>query len=299
MSNGLDPEIALKNFIAALYKTLLLREPDPKGFESTLRHYGYDFSTENKFIELIRGFLLSEEFSSKVLDFLFQYVSAQYERFVYDQSQHSEVDLLTRLMINAAAAHRIVVDVGANGRARSNSYDLLKFCRWSGLLIEANPALIYGIEQEFTGLDVTVVKSAVSDYVGEANLYIGTNDDVSSLTEQNALSWGETKGKIEVGVRLLSEILSQHNIPKDFDLLSLDIEGEDIRVFNEILSNGNFRPKWVIIEASFGFSTKSLSDLPFCDLAKQLYYIAGQTTANLILKQDHSHGVTHTLATFQ
>jgi FkbM family methyltransferase len=185
-------------------------------------------------------------------------------------------------MINAAAKHHLVVDVGANGRQRSNSYDLLRFCRWKGILIEANPSLIPGIEQDFAGLDVQLINCAISDVAGDGTLYIGINSDVSSLIESNAASWGKPRGTVSVKIRLLSEILQSYHVPTNFDLLSIDIEGLDIIVFNEILQNG-YRPQWVIIEASNGFKTKSLSDLPFSETAMENYGIAAQTGANLIL----------------
>ena len=274
----------VSNLIEALYRTLLLREPESQGLDENLGHYIKHFAEGGAASIPIMAFLSSDEFIQNFPRFQDHYLKSGGNKFTLDQSQHGEIDLLVRLMINAAAKHRIVVDVGANGRARSNSYDLLKFCRWKGILIEANPALISAIEQEFGEFDVQIINSAVSDYTGDGILHIGSNDDVSSLTEENARNWGETKGSIPITVRLLSDILNIYNIPADFDLLSIDAEGEDIKIFNEILLNG-FRPRWVIIEASFEFSTKSLSDLPFCDLARQLYRIAGQTKANLILSQ--------------
>jgi hypothetical protein len=56
-----------------------------------------------------------------------------------------KVGLLIRAMVNDAAAHRIVAYIGARGRERSNSFDLLRHFGWKGLPIEANPAPIEDI----------------------------------------------------------------------------------------------------------------------------------------------------------
>jgi FkbM family methyltransferase len=284
MPDDHSPESWIAKLIEALYRALLLRAPDPAGLEANVEYYTKYLADGGDLADLIIAFLSSTEFIQNFSCFQAEYSRSEFNKFTLDQSQHGETDLLVRLMINAAAKYRVVVDVGANGRARSNSYDLLRFCRWKGILIEANSALIAGIERDFAELDVKIINSAVSDYTGTGILHLGINNDVSSLTEQNARNWGDIKGSIPVTVRLLSEILRSHEVPLDFDLLSIDIEGEDIKVFNEIMITG-FRPRWVIIEASFGFSTKSLADLPFCKVAKQLYRIAAQTEANLILSR--------------
>jgi FkbM family methyltransferase len=177
----------------------------------------------------------------------------------------------------------LVVDCGARGKERSNSYDLMKFFGWKGLLIEANPRLIPEIEREFADLDHDLVQCAVSDRTGTATLTLGINDDVSSIVPGQAAAWGETKGEVVVPMRRLPDILEEYRAPKVFGLLSLDIEGQDIAVLNDLIDNSDFRPQYIIIEASNDFRTKSLNDLPFSERVKQAYVIVGQTFPNLIL----------------
>lgn len=206
------------------------------------------------------------------------------DKFTNDQSQFGEFELLLKRWVEQASAHQIVVDVGARGRARSNSFDLLKTFGWKGLLFEANPSLIQGIERDFEGLDVEVVPYAISDFDGQATFYLGANNDVSSLNLQASLGWGPLTGAVTVPVRRLGPLLEERRIPKNFDVLSIDIEGEDIKVLNDIVTRSGFRPRWVIIEASYNFATRSLTDLPFDETVRSTYDIVGQTTANLILE---------------
>ena len=129
-----------------------------------------------------------------------------------------------------------------------------------------------------------IVNVAVSDTEGKASFTIGANDDVSSLDEGAALAWGPTKGRITVDVRRLPALLQDHDVPERFDLLSLDIEGHDIRVMNDLIASSWYRPSWVIIEASDDFRVRSLDDAPFSEDVKAAYQLRGQTTSNLILK---------------
>lgn len=232
---------------------------------------------------LVENICRSDEFSTKIGRFSFEYGRSDSSRFTGDSSQYGETTLLMREMINRSSRHRRVVDVGVLGQDGSNSYDLLRWFGWKGLLIEANPRLAATIRKEFAGLDIELVNCAVSNFTGTAKLYLGSNDGVSSLQRQAAAGWGPLKGEVEVPVRRLADILAEHSVPPDFDVLSLDIEGEDIKVMNDLLESSPFRPRWIIIEASYDFKTKSLSDLPVAKSARDQYEIFGQTTANLLL----------------
>jgi FkbM family methyltransferase len=264
--------------IRALYETLLLRLPDPTGLNDKLDA----MATGRQDIgDIIRTMLCSQEFAQVHPSFRDRYLGTTLP-FTNDHSQFGEVALLIKEIVNQAATHRLLVDVGARGRNGSNSYDLLHVFGWRGLLIEANPQLIDGLHRDFAGLDTTIVNCAVSNYSGDGVLHLGVNDDVSSLQQQNAAGWGPTRGRLAVSVRRLGEILTEQAIPRDFDLLSLDIEGEDVAVFNDLIESG-YRPQWVIIEASYNFQTRSLEDVPFSPLVRDHYMLVAQTEPNLIL----------------
>ena len=232
--------ISHEDVVIELYRGLLGREPDPAGLKNGLAAIASGSTTLS---EYIRRFTSSDEFAQILAGSGFQF-----SKFTNDVSQHGEVWYLIKNWINISASHKIVVDVGARGRERSNSYDLLKHFCWKGLLIEANANLIDSIQREFSGLDHKIIPCAVSDYDGQGKLTIGINDDVSSLAETEAARWGKARGSIEVDVRRLPDVLDENEIPCDFDLLSLDIEGEDVKVFNDLIGNSPYRPRWALIE---------------------------------------------------
>lgn len=204
-------------------------------------------------------------------------------RYIEDHSQNGEFLHILKLIVDRGAPTKWVVDVGANGRERSNSYDLLKTFGWKGLLIEANPTLEEQIRTDFSGLDFSLVMVAVSDEPGKGKLSLGINSDISSLSPEFTSAWGPVIGNISVPVRRLPDILNEYNVPHNFDLLSLDIEGHDSRVLNDLFNNSSFRPRWIIIEGSFNFTVNDLRNIGVSDSVCEEYKISSRTEANFIL----------------
>ena len=272
MSGNLHAGLSATDLVSELYRLCFRRQTDP-GAADKVRRLEDGTATVESLLEELLG---SAEYAA---------MPALPPRFMEDHSQYGELGILLRQALAGATSNMIVVDVGARGRDRSNAYDLLKQFGWRGLLIEANPDLIAGIQRDFAGLDVEILPFAVSDYDGEATFYLGQNDDVSSLTKSAALGWGPLTGEVTVPVRRLGPLLRGRDIPTDFGLLSIDIEGEDIRVLNDVVAQDGYRPLWVVIEASHDFATRSLDDLPFHDLVRRHYRLVGQTAANLILER--------------
>jgi FkbM family methyltransferase len=202
---------------------------------------------------------------------------------ISDHSQFGEFSKTLRHLVRRGTNHGVVVDVGARGRDRSNSFDLLSGFGWKGLLIEANPALYESIEADFSGTDFELVKCAIGVSEGMLPFYIGSNDDVSSLLPDHAAGWGDIRGSVNVPVRRLQDVLTATGIPDDFDLLSLDIEGMDVAVLNDLIGNSKYRPNYIIIEASYDFLTRSLKEVGCSSRVIFNYIIVDQTNANLIL----------------
>ena len=269
LRSKLDREYAVQQ-VQDVYRALLRRDPDASACDKVERLKEGKASLQD---------ILCEVVSSP------EFLQPETQRFTNDQSQFGELEILLRLWVNDFARQRLVVDVGARGRERSNSYDLMKTFGWRGILFEANPNLVASIREAFAGLDYELVACAVSDYCGEAILHLGINEDVSSLDLAAASGWGPISGAINVEVKRLGVALQDRNVPFDFDLLSIDIEGEDIKVVNDLIDSTHYRPGWIVIEASYDFTTRSLNDLPFSPNVRKSYALVGQTVANLILKR--------------
>lgn len=275
------PKAEAPDHVRGLYRALLDREPDAGASEKIERLRTGESSLE----DLVREIVGSAEYADRFGALRETPVPPEPATFTNDQTQFGELEILLRLWINGTERQRIVVDVGARGRERSNSFDLMRTFGWRGILFEANPNLIPSINTAFAGLDYELVQCAVSDYTGEAVFHLGVNDDVSSLDPEAAGGWGPISGAIAVEVQRLGTALQKRAVPTDFDLLSIDIEGEDIKVLNDLIDNSPYRPGWVVIEASYDFTTTSLEDLPFSAKVRETYALVGQTVANLILQR--------------
>jgi len=198
-----------------------------------------------------------------------------------DHSQFGEFSLF--LKVARPRRYGLIIDVGALGKDGSNSYDLMSQLGWRGVLVEANPNLWEGIERDFSGLNSTLVRCAVSDVEDKVVFHLGAADGVSSIIRASAEAWGPLRGEVEVQARRLGEILDEQQVPTNFDLLSLDIEGMDMPVLNDLIAHTNYRPRWIFLEASLDFQTKSLADLDLLPAVQDQYEIVGQTVPNLLL----------------
>lgn len=200
---------------------------------------------------------------------------------IVDHSQFGEFPLFLKLA--RPKGNGVVVDAGALGKDVSNSYDLLSQLGWRGVLIEANPNLWERIERDFAGMNSSLVRCAVSDVEGPVVLHLGVVDGVSSIMRGAAEAWGPLRGNVEVQARRLGAILDEQKVPRSFDLLSLDIEGMDVAVLNDLIQNTSYRPRWIFLEASFDFQTRSLRELDLLPVIQDEYEILGQTVPNLLL----------------
>lgn len=259
-----------EQMLRALYLGVLGREPDPEGLETFTALLHEDASRLN---EVAATFHRSEE----------HFRSLTGASVILDHSQNGEFRLFLDHFLAMGARHKVIVDVGANGRERSNSFDLMKYFGWKGLLIEANPSLWPSIERDFAGLDYRLVRGGVAEQEGVMPLFLGIHDDISSLIRDSVVAFGEVRGEVAVAVRRLGDILADHDVPKNFDILSLDIEGLDISVLNDLLAATDYRPELISIETSMNFAYRSLDEIAVNEIAKQEYRLAFQTRANMIL----------------
>lgn len=116
------------------------------------------------------------------------------------------------------------VEFGAwDGKHLSNTYELVSNQNWKGILIEGNP-------KKFPDLKKTYRSNKNAILINKLVSFEGTNT--------------------------LDNIFKKTNIPVDFDLLSIDIDGNDYRVWESLK---NYQPKVVIIE----FNPSIPSDIDF------------------------------------
>jgi hypothetical protein len=129
------------------------------------------------------------------------------------QSQNGEDGILRAIFEIIGTTNRWCVEFGAwDGVRFSNTWDLLRNHGWSGVLIEADPKRFRDLRRNRAALGDPVV-----------------------LCRKVGFESPDT----------LDEILSETPIPAEFDLLSVDVDGEDYRIWRALR---RYRPRVVVIE---------------------------------------------------
>lgn len=128
-------------------------------------------------------------------------------------SQGGEDGILERIFELIPGGDRWCCEFGAwDGRKYSNTYQLIANKDWSGVLIEADPMKFKDLKRTYAGNGKVVLLNRFVEYAGEG---------------------------------LLDNLLAGTPAPLDFDLLSIDIDGNDYHVWAAL---ERYRPKVVVIE---------------------------------------------------
>jgi Methyltransferase FkbM domain len=179
-------------------------------------------------------------------------------------SQYGEDGIIEWIFSRIAPGNRTCVEFGAwDGRNLSNTFNLVAHRGWKAIYIEADP-------NKFSAL----MKTAAS--------YSAITPVCSLVT-----SAGETA---------LDNILTRHEAPEEFDILSIDIDGNDYDVWE---ASVRYRPRLVIVEfnptfpADFryidrgGYGFIGSSGFAFAELASRKGYgLLGATATNLFFLRD-------------
>lgn len=128
-------------------------------------------------------------------------------------SQHGEDGLIAEIFRRVGASNKWCVEFGAlNGTHHSNTWDLIKNKNWSGVLIEADPTYAEKLQKVYADTPHAHCFNELVELEGE---------------------------------HALDSILARTDIPKDFDLLSIDIDGNDYHVWDSLKE---YSPRLVVIE---------------------------------------------------
>jgi hypothetical protein len=130
-----------------------------------------------------------------------------FEHRVY--SQNGEDGIIQELLRRVGVKHRYFVEFGVETGVECNCAWLAHEQNWSGLFLEQSPELFHQLQANFESLPGVRCRQAV---VSSSNI---------------------------------EEILAAEKVPVDFDLLSIDIDGNDYWVWKAIQ---HWQPRVVVIE---------------------------------------------------
>ena len=266
-----------REFIEAIYMNLLGRFPEDTGLED----WGSKLSRGMSYAKMLELVTTSPEFKANLPKLL----EKNYKElpFLNSFSQYGEDQILIMHLLNNAMSTPYIVDIGAHSIIGSNSFIFSHHLNWPTLLIEANSQLIPNLKIAFPR-DTIILNCAISDVPGEMNFYVSNNDYVSSLSMEQASVWDESVETVNVRVKRIGDVLSENKIPHDFSILTIDIEGYDTRVLEDMLTNTDYRPKFIVTEVTNSPDEKRSSKNDLSSILLNDYEVLERTHANLILR---------------
>lgn len=128
-------------------------------------------------------------------------------------SEHGEDGVIKRLFEIIGVSSRSCVELGAlNGTHGSNVWKLIKKEGWSGVLIEADQTYFEKLQKEFAEMPSAECVNAFVSFEGPQSL---------------------------------DTIFAQTSLPKEFDLFSLDIDGNEYHLWDSLVA---YRPRVMLVE---------------------------------------------------
>jgi len=176
------------------------------------------------------------------------------------------------------------VDVGANDPSFMNNTKRFYDKGWRGITIDPNLSKWKKLEAERPE-DINL-NICLGNKIGEKTLYIFGSDTVNTLSKEekefNIREGFEFLGEKKVKVETLESVLDKYLQGRNFDLLSIDTEGNDL----EVLQGNNwkkYRPKVICIEIyTAGNTTNKKRDSETKYLVKLGYKKVAETEVNAI-----------------
>lgn len=125
------------------------------------------------------------------------------------------------------------LDIGANdGKTLSNTAALADM-GWSGVMVEPSPKTyikcVYNYKEN---RNVKVCNYAISDKAGAVKFYEAADTLVSSMSEEQVNTWNVPYEVINV--QCLTVNLLFHEIGTNFDFISIDAEGMDLKILTQM-----------------------------------------------------------------
>lgn len=180
------------------------------------------------------------------------------------------------------------VDVGCNRPISYSNTWKLYLLGWEGIVIDANSKLI----EEYNNtrpLDTAICK-AISNESKVVDFYMPKSSHlISGIGQKLDGNWKRTIDNSEIlkmKTERLAEILIKHNVPKDFELLSIDTEGNEEDVIDS-LDLKNFTPQLIVVE-QHGLDLNNLNEnLLYQKLLSYQYRLIGFTNPTAYYSIDH------------
>jgi FkbM family methyltransferase len=136
------------------------------------------------------------------------------------------------------------VEVGANHPTLESQTWLMEQQGWTGVLIEPNPSLGGLLRAQRPRSQVFQVAVGNPGQVGEVDLQIGAEDQLSTIID--TLGQPLSGVKVRVPLRTLDFILAEAGL-EQIDFLAIDVEGMELAVLQGF-NIAKYRPQLILLE---------------------------------------------------
>ena len=176
-----------------------------------------------------------------------------HEKKIY--SQNGEDGILEFIFSKIGTTNKFSVEFGVGNGFECNTVYLLEKKDWKGLMMD------YGADQEIQWDGV--IKKAWS------NRNMGFIDNLKNYVrffqktikrKQRTLNFKPDIKNEKVSAENIQNLFQKYNVPKNFDLLSIDIDYNDYWVWKEIT---DFHPRVVVIEYNSSISPNESRVVPY------------------------------------
>jgi FkbM family methyltransferase len=145
------------------------------------------------------------------------------------------------------------VEVGANDPRFASQTWHLEQLGWRGVLVEPQPDLAETLRRQRSAQVFAVACSSPGNAGQRMKFHVA--GAMSSLERDRMAPGAELQRVIEVPVRTLDDILTEAQAPVPLDLLSLDVEGHELKVL-EGFTFARWQPRLVLLEDHVGDLSK-------------------------------------------
>ena len=131
------------------------------------------------------------------------------------------------------------LEIGANdGFTLSNTVYLEECFNWSGILVEPNPAFLPSLKKRKAKLSCKAVANidGVIEFI-DAGLFGGIASTIDSSYKRDT----SEAPIIEVEATSLEKILKEHSAPSVIDYISIDVEGGEIAILEQMCALKDYR----------------------------------------------------------
>lgn len=221
--------------------------------KKTFNYFGYDVSkiqpeifTDLRYRDFVNCIDILEAINHKDLDsykLFFEYIKVNKSKSVAQNFQ----DLFVLYMLKEKRAQQFVEFGAADGIINSNTYLLEKDFEWTGVLAEPNRAYIEKLKKNrCCNIDGRAVFSTTGDKL-EFEEKLDMQLSGLSVTMDND---SEGSDRYKVDTVSLNDLLQMHEIRPKFGLLSIDVEGAEVKVLSDFDLN-KWCPSIVVIEHNY------------------------------------------------